>query len=115
MLSDVSGSRKSKMAVVKPEMYRRLNEEVSQLVDIIQSKFQRQLYVFEDAQLNVTKLRYLYFRCNGRHLGFPIPLTSANILLSDSDTELGILKNMVVTVGISIITCLQADIHVFPI
>jgi len=37
MLSDVSGSRKSKMAIVKPEIH------VSQLVDKIESKFQRQV------------------------------------------------------------------------
>jgi len=49
MLSDVSGSRKSKMSAAKPEM------DVSQLVDIIESKFQNTYHVFEDGQLNGTK------------------------------------------------------------
>jgi len=49
MLPDVSGSRKSKMAAVKPEVY------VSQLVDMIESKLHRhQPCVFEDDQLNGT-------------------------------------------------------------
>jgi phage terminase Nu1 subunit (DNA packaging protein) len=49
MLTDVSGSRKSKMAAVKPEVH------VSQLVDFVTSKFQRQYHVFADKQFNVTK------------------------------------------------------------
>jgi len=40
ILPDVNGSRKSKMAAVKPEVL------VSQLVDLIESKFQRHLLCF---------------------------------------------------------------------
>jgi len=40
MLPNVNGSRKSKMAAAKPEMH------VSQLADIIESKFQRHLPCF---------------------------------------------------------------------
>jgi len=49
ILPDVSRSRKSKMAAVKPEVH------VSRLVDIIESKFQSTYHVFEDGQLNGTK------------------------------------------------------------
>jgi len=40
ILPDVSGSRKSKLAAVKPEVH------VSQLVDMIESKFQKHLPCF---------------------------------------------------------------------
>jgi len=50
ILPDVNGSRKSKMAAAKPEVH------VSQIVNMIESKYQRYLYfVFEDGQLKHTK------------------------------------------------------------
>jgi len=45
-------------------------------------------------------------------LDFRLPLRSDNILLSA--IELGILENSLVAV-ISILTCLQCDIHVFTV
>jgi len=61
MLPAVNGSRKPKKAIVKPEIH------VSQLVDKIQSKFQRQQLCF---RAYGTKLRYMYFRLNNRHFTF---------------------------------------------
>jgi len=49
ILPDVNRSRKSKIAVVKPEVH------VSQLVDMIEFKFQMHLPCFQDDQLNGTK------------------------------------------------------------
>jgi hypothetical protein len=46
-------------------------------------------------------------------LDFWLPLTSDNILLSA--IELAVLENMVVAFGISILSCLQAEIHALPV
>jgi len=46
-------------------------------------------------------------------LDFRLPLTSDNILLSA--IELAILENIVGAFGISILLCLQAEIHAFPV
>jgi len=50
MLSNVSGSQKSKTAAAEPKMH------VSQFVCMIESKCQRHYHVFEDGQLNGTKV-----------------------------------------------------------
>jgi len=48
MLSDICGHRKSSMAVVKLEIH------VSQLVDMIESKFQSKYHVLVNAKFNGT-------------------------------------------------------------
>jgi len=46
-------------------------------------------------------------------LDFLLPHTSDNIFLSA--IELAIFENMVCAVGISILSCLQAEIHALPV
>jgi len=59
-------------------------------------------------------MRYMYFRLTAKILDFGHAVTYTDYILL-SAIALDTLENILVAFGISILTCVQDDIHAFPV